>query len=60
QLLRPQELDAAAEVFDAPRPRSGGKLKWALAALAAVATAAGTGLYFTQAQWAPLVQQFTR
>jgi serine/threonine-protein kinase len=60
QLLRPQELDAAAEVFDTPRSRSGGKLKWALAALAAVATAAGTGLYFTQAQWAPLVQQFTR
>nr|WP_225937522.1 serine/threonine-protein kinase [Myxococcus sp. RHSTA-1-4] len=60
QLLRPQELDAAVEVFDSPRAGSGGKLKWVLAALAAVVTAAGTGLYLTQAQWAPLVQQLTR
>ncbi|MBU8895402.1 serine/threonine protein kinase [Corallococcus sp. H22C18031201] len=49
------------EAFDAPRPRaSGGRLKWVLAAAAAVVTAAGTGLYFTQAQWAPLVQHLTR
>nr|WP_140858594.1 serine/threonine-protein kinase [Myxococcus xanthus] len=60
QLMRPHELDAAVEGFDTGRSRQGGKLKWALAAAIALMTAAGTGLYFTQAQWAPLVEQITR
>lgn len=56
--LTQQEL-GVLDVFSTPKPaRSrGGPLKWVLAALAA---AAGTGLYLSQSQWAPLLEQLTR
>nr|WP_167548702.1 serine/threonine-protein kinase [Corallococcus exiguus] len=58
--LTQQEL-GVLDVFATKKPkRAPSKLKWVLAALTAGIAAAGTGLYLSQSQWAPLLEQLTR
>ncbi|RKH04669.1 serine/threonine protein kinase [Corallococcus carmarthensis] len=58
--LTQQEL-GVLDVFATKKPvRAPGRFKWVVAALTAGAVAAGTGLYLSQSQWAPLLEQLTR